>query len=724
MSTTLVLASARPSETRLSPDGNKLYSADADGFVRVYSVLTGGLIDAWKVGQKLGGMDISPDGTFLVVVERNLTTTYKVDTATGTAKSYLYGTSALEGLFFDVAVLSDGTALFSQDFPGSGWVTLKVLDFATGVYSAGASVRQSSFFTRSPTGETVLIGEPNISSGDINIYRTGEGIVYTNQAAGFNSGIQAFSGSLAAHYIYNEGIHVYGNDLRRIVTLTSWNHGAVADLAFSNDGKWLYILQNVQNYILKVSTDDWAVKAHIPVGVTVGSWWGNSGTYGSRLLVDPMDRYYSVAATNALALVSNPFGTITATPGDDILFGAFANDLFMLQEGGSDEVYGGSGTDGFYFGAALTADDQVDGGPGSDQVGLQGDYSSGVTFVASTMVNVEMLVLLSGSDTRFGDTGGSLYSYKLKTHDGNVAAGERLTVSFNTLLAGENVTFDGSAETDGHFLFYAGLGADDLTGGHQDDGFYFGHARFGANDKVDGQGGSFDQLGLQGNYSGAHAIAFGADQIRNVEMIVLLTGGDVRFGGGGAGYSYDLTMHDGNVLAGQMLTISANTLRSDETLTFDGSAETDGGFRIFSGSGNDTIVGSAGNDELWGGAGDDVITGGLGADLLRGGAGNDRFVYLSTADSTGQSMDQILDFNAGDKIDLGAIDADTGAPGNQSFTFIGAAAFSGKAGELRAWQQDGRWIVEGDVNGNAAADLVIAVTTTGGHILTAADFLG
>src|SRR5439155_1510552 len=85
---------------------------------------------------------------------------------------------------------------------------------------------------------------------------------------------------------------------------------------------------------------------------------------------------------------------------------------------------------------------------------------------------------------------------------------------------------------------------------------------------------------------------------------VCITGGDTRFGApAGAGYSYDLTMNDGNVAAGHNLIISANTLKAaggtlaaDETLTFNGSAETNGTFTIYSGAGADHIIGGAGAD--------------------------------------------------------------------------------------------------------------------------------
>nr|WP_295374764.1 calcium-binding protein [uncultured Sphingosinicella sp.] len=330
--------------------------------------------------------------------------------------------------------------------------------------------------------------------------------------------------------------------------------------------------------------------------------------------------------------------------GDDQLAGGAGDDIFFLQHVGDDLAFGGAGNDGFYLGAAFTAADILDGGEGAlDQVALQGGYS-GLTFAAGSLVGVEQLVLLPGSDARFGDTSGALYSYNLTTVDANVAAGKQLIVTSNTLRVGEDLTLNGSAETDGSFLTFGGKGVDQITGGQGSDGFFFGiDKRFGDQDAIDGQGGS-DQVGLQGDYSGANKIVFGEAQLKNVEFIVALTGGDARFGNNGLGYSYDLTTSDGNVASGANMIVSANTLRSDETLTFNGSAETDGRFQIFSGAGADRITGGSGADR---------ISGGRGADVLRGGDGADVFIYTSVADSTSTAFDQIVGFDyTADKIDL------------------------------------------------------------------------
>lgn len=409
--------------------------------------------------------------------------------------------------------------------------------------------------------------------------------------------------------------------------------------------------------------------------------------------------------------------TITGSSGNDSYDGGEGNDTFFLQQGGNDTVIGGAGNDAVYFGASYNASDRVDGSGGTDQIALQGNYVGGVTIGTGMATGVEQIALLAGSDTRFGAPGTESYSYRIDLTDGAIAVGGRLLFQANSLRAGETFTLNASAEKDGSVLTYGGVGTDILTGTEQNDAFLFGASRFGATDRVDGHIGALDQFGLQGNYSGASAISFGATQLINIEMIVLLSSTDVRFSAAGVGtppYSYTLTMNDGNVAAGQRMTVSANRLASDEILTFNGSAETDGAFTIYSGNGADVIIGSQGGD---------IISGRGGGDQLTGGAGNDVFLYSNVTDSTATAQDHILDFAIGDRVQLTAIDAITGG-GNDAFAFIGASAFSNTAGELRAVNVGGSdWLIEGDVNGDGIADLSILLTTADNDPLTSGDFL-
>ncbi|HEX8239800.1 MAG TPA: M10 family metallopeptidase C-terminal domain-containing protein, partial [Allosphingosinicella sp.] len=103
------------------------------------------------------------------------------------------------------------------------------------------------------------------------------------------------------------------------------------------------------------------------------------------------------------------------------------------------------------------------------------------------------------------------------------------------------------------------------------------------------------------------------------------------------------------------------------------------------------------------------------ADILTGGGGADSFRYKLVTDSSASATDHILDFTSGtDKIDLSRIDANTGLAGDQAFTWIGSGAFTGVAGQLRVFQSGTDWLVQGDVNGDGVADLVIQVSVNDG----------
>jgi Ca2+-binding RTX toxin-like protein len=149
------------------------------------------------------------------------------------------------------------------------------------------------------------------------------------------------------------------------------------------------------------------------------------------------------------------------------------------------------------------------------------------------------------------------------------------------------------------------------------------------------------------------------------------------------------------------------------------------GIENVSGSqGWDSMTGTTGANGLQGWAGNDVLVGGRGADMLSGGAGADRFVYIGTADSpVGAGADRITDFShaQGDRIDLFAIDANSAAAGNQAFSFIGSALYTGVAGQLRFSVIGGVTTVAGDVNGDKVSDFHIQLT--GAMALVAADFV-
>ncbi|MGH8571220.1 MAG: M10 family metallopeptidase C-terminal domain-containing protein, partial [Gammaproteobacteria bacterium] len=408
--------------------------------------------------------------------------------------------------------------------------------------------------------------------------------------------------------------------------------------------------------------------------------------------------------------VASPGDRFEGDGGDNIITGTSGPDFFSVEQGGSDDVSGLAGNDFFYFGGAMDNGDEVDGGPDRDQLALQGNYA-GLTFNVG-VVNLESLAILPGNDTRFGDPGTNFYDYNLTTVDENVGAGQQLIVDAVRLRPGEDFTFNGAAESDGGFLIYGGNGVDTLTGGAQKDGFVFGiNGRFGASDVVNGGGGA-DQLVLRGDYT----ITFGAGQLVSVESIALISALDPRFGTSGDGeFDYSLTMNDGNVAAGQLLTVDGAVLSVAESLTFNGAAEDDGSFRVFGGAGNDVIGGSQNAD---------IIVGRGGFDTMTGNGGNDVFRFTAASDSTSPTPDKVMDFSAGDLIDLSRIDADTTIAGDQAFSFIGNAAFGNNAGELRYQSNGGtEWLVQGDIDGDGDADFEMILNIPIPDPITAGDFI-
>ncbi|MEI9885438.1 MAG: calcium-binding protein [Rhizomicrobium sp.] len=294
----------------------------------------------------------------------------------------------------------------------------------------------------------------------------------------------------------------------------------------------------------------------------------------------------------------------TATSGNDVINPGTGDDI----------IHAGGGDDTLQFLDAFTALDQIDGGQGNDTLVLDGDYSAGVTFAATTMVDVETIRVTQG------------HSYKLTTHDASVAAGATLKIDGTALHIGEALIVNAAAETNGQLTLIGGAGDDTLTagagadflylyqggndtakGGGGDDIFVF-FGTFTAADQIDGGSGN-DIVYLHGDYTAG--VTFGATTMVNVETINL----DDSFN---LNNNFKLTTHDATVAPGQTLTIDGSMLSAPDILNFNGAAETDGNFVILGGDGNDRITGGAGND---------TIKGGHGSDTIDGGGGNDTAVF-------------------------------------------------------------------------------------------------
>jgi Ca2+-binding RTX toxin-like protein len=384
-------------------------------------------------------------------------------------------------------------------------------------------------------------------------------------------------------------------------------------------------------------------------------------------------------------------GTVFGGDGDDILIGSAGADSLsgdngddmLAGGGGADTLSGGAGKDIFVYGAASDSlagafDTISDFETGVDRVDLSALGSTSVTLTAASGYTLLSAVTAAGT---------------LTVHViGTIAASDLVTAAASQI-----------AGTPGADLLHATATGSSLLGGEGDDVLVGGPG----NDRLEG-GGGFDILaGGAGN-----------------DVYVIAGGGDSVWETAGEGRDrVELNWE------GSLYTMPANV----EDLTMLASAAVHGnelGNSIIGSAGNDTIWGEDGSDVIDGGAGNDRIYGGGGLDRLTGGAGNDTFFFSAVLDSpTGASRsdgvklgsDVITDFTPGqDKIDLSDMDAVTGTPDNDAFTFIGSAAFDHHAGELRVESRDGWFHIYADVDGDGVADMHIVAAAPS---LQASDFV-
>ena len=390
---------------------------------------------------------------------------------------------------------------------------------------------------------------------------------------------------------------------------------------------------------------------------------------------------------------------------------------------GDDNVTGGDGADTLEGGegndviAGLGGDDRLDGQGGNDRV--DGGAGNDRLFVSGT--GADVAVGGSGFDTLVVDYGDATVRISMTVPTANPAGGHNGTIGgsgrrtdYNGIEAFIVTTGSGNdtlVTGSGNDQLRPGTGTDAVVAGAGDDLILFGGALTSA-DSIDG-GAGIDTVILQGNYAGS--LGLGANVVQ-IEIITILGGSDTSLGEPGTNrYDYVLRSSDSNFAAGVQARIDGSALLLGEDLAFDGSAETNASF---------ILTGGKGSDLLQGGAQADFIQGNFGADSLVGGGGADTFRYLAVTESYSVAKDRIFDFTPGtDKIDLGAIDASRAIAGDQAFTWIGSSAFSKSAGQLRAVQQGSEWVVEGDINGDGYADLIIAVTVPGPAPLSPGDFI-
>ncbi|MTH64109.1 calcium-binding protein [Paracoccus shanxieyensis] len=376
--------------------------------------------------------------------------------------------------------------------------------------------------------------------------------------------------------------------------------------------------------------------------------------------------------------------TLNGGAGNDVIYGRVGNDVLaggdgddlLAGDGGADQIEGGAGADTITGNADAdtlwggAGNDSLDGGDGNDH--MFGD---------------------SGSDTMFGGAG---HDYMYGGDDADSIQGG---FGNETIFGGDGDDWiDGNGDHDwidggtGNDTLIGSGGNDTLTGGQGNDVMVGG-----AGDDVyfvDDPGDTVTEKGNGGTDHVFSSISYALGA--NLENLTLTAGNST-----GSGNSL------GNMLVGSAGNNLLDGLTGNDTL--------DGGV------GNDTLIGGTGDDYLIGGAGRDRLTGGAGADLLSGGDGADVFVFLALSDSRpGAGLRDTITYfkhSQGDRIDLSAMNPQ----GDAALSYIGAADFSGRSGELAARATAAGTLIAADMNGDRISDFEILIENSNG--LVASSFI-
>jgi hypothetical protein len=309
--------------------GRHLYITTSDGFVRPYNLMTGHLETAYNLGGSLWGVDIAANDSFLLIAQNHTAnshgTVHKLNPNTRLVTNISYPLAFGEAGGWDVAIGSNGLALFTTQFDGSGWTPLRQINLATNAVTIRSDVPSFGLppgnvegytqIHRSADGTLLYFLEGTILSGPIFTYNA---VTNTFGASGqsnydltFASGAVNRNGTLLAN-------RVSGSTYASLDTAPDLNfarifNGITHGVAFDAVTDTVYGVNSTTDQIIAYDTNTFAEKFRLNIGENLGP--DETFQFGTGRLVASADgRHLALETPSGVRLFTVPTGGPTPTP--------------------------------------------------------------------------------------------------------------------------------------------------------------------------------------------------------------------------------------------------------------------------------------------------------------------------------------------------------------------------------------------------------------------------
>jgi hypothetical protein len=290
--------------------GDNLYISTSTGLIKAFKLSTLSFGRSYDLGGSVWGIDIARDDSFILAAQDSVGPAQgvfqRVKLATGAITNIPYTRDFGEGGAWDVAIGSNGLALITTRYNGSGWTPLRQIDLSTNTVSLrtdapgsgfSGQVRGGTGIQRSANGARLLLMEGDISSGPIFTYSAVSNSFGpsfdTNAYLDVGSGAVNRNGGLMALRIYGSAASL--NSLPNFDFVHSFN-GIDRGVAFDATRAVLYGVNSATAQIVAYNTNTYAELFRLNIGEVIGP-----GTilFGTGTLVASPDGHWLALETDS-----------------------------------------------------------------------------------------------------------------------------------------------------------------------------------------------------------------------------------------------------------------------------------------------------------------------------------------------------------------------------------------------------------------------------------------